>query len=529
MNIPGLSTVFVVLITLVCLLATPPAYAEFVPRTGFVTLQWDDSHECHYSGIFPILEAHGFKGTFAVITETSALGIEAGEAWKIQEMYAAGHEIQDHTTRHDHMWATLVDTLDDGIPEWMEYTFANVAIWDSLCDRSLYILDSLGIALTGWNQPGGSVPGTVPEHPEWRTASRVNDSLYAVIGSKYEYAMGNWGVHPYNGHLNLRGHIYPQRFPFFNVPHVMIDYLTLAEIRTGIADAVASGLWYCAVDHANSAAEVARMDTLATWLDETGIEVITCGEGRNRIQFGYPNPLENQLPQARMLTDLDENGKPDGFAGACAWDTLSTPPIDSCFCCRVYGETEFTCYGPEVGSNAFSVWVRSADSADASFSIAWAKRDFDLGILEAKTTAVQCPAEWTRIDTLLYSKLLIDIEDEVDRVTIRIQNPGEGDTILVAYPEFLLCAEAGIDDSSPVPGGLPGPVAVPNPVRLGAPVLVAPLSEIYVYDVLGRELMHLYPPYGQERLLIDTSRLGPGVFLIKPSDGGKSAKVVVLK
>jgi hypothetical protein len=84
------------------------------------------------------------------------------------------------------MWATHIDTLDDGITDWIPYTFANVATWDSLCERSLFIIDSLGIAVTGWNQPGGTTQGTVPGHPEWSTASGVNDSLYGVIAGKYE-------------------------------------------------------------------------------------------------------------------------------------------------------------------------------------------------------------------------------------------------------------------------------------------------------------------------------------------------------
>jgi hypothetical protein len=518
----------VVLITAICMLAATCVSADYLPRRGFVTLQFDDSHSQHFDYIFPMLELYGFKGTFAFITETSDLGIENGMGWAVQQMYAAGHEIQDHTTRHDHMWATLVDTLDDGITEWIPYTFANIAIWDSLCDRSLFILDSLGITVTGWNQPGGTKPGKVPGHPEWRTASRVNDSLYAVIASKYEYAMGNWGVHSFNAHLNLRGHIYPQRFPFFNVPHVMIDYLSVEEIKTGIADAVASGLWYCAVDHAYTMEEVSRMDTVMSWLYDKEIEVVRCCEGRDRIQFRFWDPLENQLPQARMLTDLDENGKPDGYAGACAWDTTTSPPVDSCRCCRIWGGTDWTCYGPEVGDNSFSIWVRSADSTDASFSIAYANYDFDWGILSSKVTTVQCSHEWTHIDASLYPKLLFAVEDEVDRTNFRIMNVAEGDTIIVAYPEFVLSDIAGIGGNESAIGAPVSPMAVPNPVRLGTPVAIGPCGDLGVYDVLGRQIMDLGAAYGQEGLVIDTSRLGPGVFLVRPHKGGPAAKVIVL-
>ena len=115
-----------------------PVRAEYVPRTGFVTLQFDDSHLLHYSHTFPLLEEHGLKGSFGYWTESSELGIE-GSPWLMRQIYLAGHEIQDHTTRHDYMWATHVDTLDDGVTDWIEYTFADVATWgQSLRAESLH-------------------------------------------------------------------------------------------------------------------------------------------------------------------------------------------------------------------------------------------------------------------------------------------------------------------------------------------------------------------------------------------------------
>jgi hypothetical protein len=341
--------------------------------------------------------------------------------------------------------------------------------------------------------------------------------------------MGNYGVWPHNAHLNLRGHNCPQRFPFFNVPHVMTDYLTLEEIRTGMADAVASGLWYCAMDHACTIAEVNKMALLMTWLDGVDIEVVRCCEGRNRIQFGYWNPLENHLPQARMLTDLDLNGKPDGFTGACAWDTLSSPPVDSCRCCRVFGQTDFTCYGPEVGRSAFSIWARSSDSTDATFTIAYAEYDFDWTILGSRVAPVQVSGEWTRIDTTVFQKFIVYVVDGVDRVLFRIRELGEGDTIIVACPELLLVAEAGIEELDEGPGDLPRPLAAPNPVKQGNPIRVEPCEEIIIYDVLGREVMRRRPEYAQHDLIIDSGRLGPGVFLIRHLRGGQAAKIVVLR
>ncbi|HVP56642.1 MAG TPA: polysaccharide deacetylase family protein, partial [bacterium] len=151
----------------------------FVDRRGFVSLEFDDSHDYDYSLLFPLKRQH-IKATFAVITEASDLGIN-GKPEELRAIYAAGHEIQDHTTRHDYKWATHVDTLDDGIDDWLAWTFGTVAEWDSLCKRSLFILDSLGISVSGWNQPGGWPPGNIPGHPTWAWVGLENDSLYDLI------------------------------------------------------------------------------------------------------------------------------------------------------------------------------------------------------------------------------------------------------------------------------------------------------------------------------------------------------------
>ena len=54
-----------------------------------------------------------------------------------------------------------------------------------------------------------------------------DDSLYAVIGSRYAYAVG-FGVPTNTVHLNLRGHNCPDRFPFFNLSHITIDNMAAA-------------------------------------------------------------------------------------------------------------------------------------------------------------------------------------------------------------------------------------------------------------------------------------------------------------
>ena len=499
----------------------------YTSRTGFVSLLFDDGHDYHYTHMFPILEAHGLKGSFGIITEDSPLGIE-GQAWKTRQMYLAGHEIQDHTTRHTYRWATHVDTVDDEVIDWVEYTFADVATWDSLCQRSLFILDSLGIVTTCWNHPNGSLSiGQIPGHPDWRWLGDVNDSLFDVIASHYQYGISG-GVRANTAHLNLRGHNCPQRFPFFNVPHVTIDNKNIGEIETGIADAVASGLWYLAASHGRDSVQGAKIDTLATWLVEHDIGVLRVCDGWQRICYGQPDPLANQLPQAAMLSDIDGNGKPDGYTGSCSWDTVSVAPVDSVRCMRVYGDAEFYCYGPEVGSSALSLWMRSATESAEQVKIIWIKLGFDWDCLETLWTTVQAPLEWAKIDTTASSHFNIQVEDEVDRLRFIIR-VAEGDTVLVAYPEFVLGAEGGTVPTRS--DGLCGKIRVfPNPIEPGTILHVEPAADVVLFDILGRRIIGARLSEQQPLGVISTSGLGPGIYFVREASSGEvAAKLVIQK
>lgn len=500
---------------------------QFVPRTGFVTLQFDDSNDYCYGYIYPLLQLYGFKGTFGYITESSDLGIEHAP-WKMLTIYQAGHEVQDHTTRHNYLWATHVDSIDDGIDQWVPYTFANLATWDSLCQRSLFILDSLGIRVEGWNQPGGAGKLTIPGHPQWKWLGSVNDSLYALIGSKYRYALCG-GVYLNTAHLNLRGHNYPDRFPFFNVPHVTIDDRPLSEIKAEIADAVASGLWYVAASHPTTPSRLVEIQKLVKWLHDTNIEVVTCGDGVDRIMCGHPDPLDNQLPQAKMLKDLDGNGKPDGFMGSCSWDTLTTSPVEGTHCLLADGDVEFYCYGPEVGTNTFSIWLKSASGAPSQAWIIMAMVDFDWRYLSDVWIRVTCPTEWTKIDSTLHSNLSISIADQVDRIAFIIR-PDPGCPILVAYPELRLVAQAGIQSSEWEQDCNPKVVieGLSNPLRIGEVLRIQSTKCVGLYDVEGRCLFKKSPEKGV--VSIDTKGLVPGIFFVKDCESDRmSTKIVLIK
>jgi hypothetical protein len=506
------STILVAMISISVALVPTVCLSDYVPREGFVTLQFSDSHDLDYTGIFPLLEAHGLKASFCYITEVSDLGIE-NDAWMMQEIYLAGHEVQDHTTRHDYMWATFVDTLDDGVRDLIPYTFADVATWDSLCERSLFILDSLGMDVVGWGHPGYGDVTTIPGHPSWTWQGGPNDSLYELIATKYQYALLGSGASPYTAHLNLRGHNCPERYPFFDIPFITVDRFGAEEIKTGMADAAASGLWYVAQMHVWKEIRVAKAESLMEWLDSAGIDVLRCVEGWQRIAYGEPDPLPNQFPQARMLVDRDGNNKPDGFSGLCAWDTSSASPVESTYCLIMYGDTEFYCYGPEVGRNALSLWIRSA-SCNTGVRVIWVAFDFDRTVLASGYNTFHPDTAWVRVDSTVCPNMTIDVADEVDQIKI-IVRPLECDSISMAYPELILLPNAGVETGEKGAGGIQRLMVRPNPATCGEAVRITPARNVILYDVMGRHVLTPNPSADGDALVIDTSPLAPGVYFIR--------------
>jgi peptidoglycan/xylan/chitin deacetylase (PgdA/CDA1 family) len=500
--------------------------SEYVSRKGFVTLQFDDSHWLHYYHIFPLLETHGYKGSFGYVTESSELGIE-NSASQMQLIYNAGHEIQDHTTRHNYMWATHIDTLRDEIVEWIPYPLVDVPTWDSLCERSLFIIDSLGMHTVGWNEPGGGVNTIVPDHPEWSWRGACDDSLYEVIASKYSYALA-FGVYPQTAHMNLRGHNCPDRYPFFCVPHWTIDDRAMADVITDMADAVESGLWYLAVSHGRDLHQVAQVETLVEWLSTTDIEVVTCGEGVERVTLGYPDPCCNQFPQAKMTIDRDGNNKPDGFTGACEWDTVTTSPVEGASCIKIYGDAEFMCYGPEVGRHALSIWLRYPGPASGLVRICWSQIDFDWNTVSDTMVSASVGLEWTLVDSTLSRMMILDIGEEVDRIRVLIR-PIACTPLLASYPSLLLDAQAGVYTPGRPPEGPSELHISPNPVRRGDVVSIAPAGAAILYDIMGRHVLTPELPHGSDVLKVDAAGLAPGVYFVSTSQSGQArAKIVVI-
>ncbi len=293
----------------------------------------------------------------------------------------------------------------------------------------------------------------------------------------------------------------------------------------GIADAVASGLWYLAVSHVSDLNEFAKIEFLVEWLDQTNIEVVTCCEAWQRIELCNPDPFENQLPQARMLIDKDENGKPDGFTGCCEWDTTSLTPVDSTRCIKVYGDAEFYCYGPEVGASSFSIWLKSLSGDNCMIRLIIVKYGFDWDILEEIWITLRLTTAWARYDSSYKQDFIINVEDEVDRIRFIIR-PVDSAVVQVCYPQLIWIPVGSVTQQVARHIHV---LITPNPVRCGTPITVRAHCQVELLNVLGRRMLVSETSQNGWQM-IPTDGLAPGVYFVShPKGCFRAAKVIVLK
>lgn len=77
-----------------------------------VALTFDDGYEDAYTQAFPVLQAHGFVGTFYVITDR--IGQPGYLSWEqIKAMHAAGMEIGSHTVSHPDLSVNDLATVSE--------------------------------------------------------------------------------------------------------------------------------------------------------------------------------------------------------------------------------------------------------------------------------------------------------------------------------------------------------------------------------------------------------------------------------
>ena len=310
-------------------------------RLGIVVFQFDDGTAGHYTHAFRVLETHKLKGSFGVVTGMLDRPSRLTSA-QVKEMHEAGHEIHDHTLRHEAgFW---------GNPE-------NRSEWPKRIDESLAILRSLGVKTRGWNQPGGKGQG-------W------SQELRAELAKHYDYAAGRVSLRSEqarNIHWRLRD-----------------DPLSLGRggvcswgynggkgdpaketecIKRLIADGIQWGLvviplWHRVKDEDGTAQ---GLEAVCKFVRKHKLPSMVMADAVAAIQNPrkhYARRIE-QMPNPRLTYDIDVNGRPDGYL-RCAYATdLGKKRPKERTVEFVHGTTTWV-YGPEPGKTRLSLTARCA-------------------------------------------------------------------------------------------------------------------------------------------------------------------------
>jgi hypothetical protein len=271
------------------------------PRRPYVILQFDDGSITHFTGAWPILEQHGFRGSFGIVTGN------VGNPWSmsgsmLRELRDAGCSFQDHTKDHNAAkWGSAVYSAQWGADiEFSRRVFA----------------DSVGISpMTAWNQPGGSGEG-------WTT--ELGDTL-AAYGYRYTAgAVALTNSQWQNFHYGFIDNPYRLgRFVFswgYNAPSGP-SWTWQAEveaIKTRIADGVAQGVIPQLVFHGITAEVAGGLSAICDWLDEEGITPLTMDDAFDLVTASCVEDYGQNLAPS-LAVDRDANGRPD------AWGSVWTP------------------------------------------------------------------------------------------------------------------------------------------------------------------------------------------------------------
>ncbi|ONI62635.1 hypothetical protein CSIV_14265 [Microbacterium sp. CSI-V] len=137
--------------------------ASMVSARGAVVLIFDDNWADHYTDVAPLLEARGFRATFAVNPSTFGGGGRMTAA-QVLDLYNRGHEIANHGQTHQDMTALATDALRAG-----EFDDAQAAI----------------VALTGAPATTWVYPYNLTNAATDRLAYLRYDRVFAGTGSPY--------------------------------------------------------------------------------------------------------------------------------------------------------------------------------------------------------------------------------------------------------------------------------------------------------------------------------------------------------
>ena len=223
---------------------TPGAFSE-----GMVSLSFDDSWTSQHTNVLPILQTAGLKGTFYLTTEP----VQGG--WtgfmtpnQVKDIATKGHEIAGHTVTH----ADLT-------------TLSQTAINREIRNSKSYLQTLTGKTVTAFAYPYGAVNATVKtllKNAGYTSARGVDfESQNTATTDKYDLKS-----------------------------HCIETSDSTASIKAQIDAAKANKQWYVLCIHEVKTGgdqytmTPARFQEIVNYIKQTGVKVVTVGEGRALMQ-----------------------------------------------------------------------------------------------------------------------------------------------------------------------------------------------------------------------------------------------------
>ena len=373
---------------------------EMQHRLGIVVFQFDDGTAGHYTHAFTILNKYGLKGSFGVVTGILDKPGRLTRA-QVKEMHEAGHEIHDHTLRHDAaFW---------GNP-------ANQQEWLKRIDESLAILRDLGIRTRGWNQPGGKGQG-------W------SEPLRLTLSRHYDYAAGRVALRPEqvrNIHWRLRDD--PLSLGRGGVSSWGYnggkgDPVKETEcIKTLIADGIQHGLVVIPLWHRvrQEDGTAQGLEDICAFVRDHRLPTMVMADAVNAVQNPrkHFNRRAEQIGNPHFLSDIDGNGRPDGYLKCRYAGEAGARPREGRVVEFGPGATTWI-YGPEPGRSQFTLLVRSPEAAPVTVKPVLTFTDvsdtYEYGPARRHICAAKpAGATWQELS------FPVNVDKQVDRVKIEI-------------------------------------------------------------------------------------------------------------
>jgi len=186
--------------------------AWFEGRAAACTFAFDDTRASHYAVAAPELEAHGFRGTFSLVTS------QVGDWQPWQMLLDRGHEIANHTRDHSYFDHLSLDEIADEVRLGKLDLLANL--------RGLHDVPS-------FTYPGGACPpGAEQIIARYHTSGRVGQGLASADPVSMAQVPG---------------------FGYY-------DPFSVWVMNRNLDDAIAAGGWYIGYFHNVVRSGVSRLD-----------------------------------------------------------------------------------------------------------------------------------------------------------------------------------------------------------------------------------------------------------------------------